>query len=232
MSKKRVLTVRHMEDVRDDHVARYLGENGFEQTHVNPALGIPMPNDPDEYDALLIYGGIQSANDGPDKAYIDEELEWLSNWLSDKRPTLGICLGAQLIAKSLGATVAPHPHGLREIGFHEVTPTAPAQDFLPSASYFYQWHREGFTLPDDCELLAEGRLFPNQAFRYHSNTYGIQFHPEVTRPVMKDWLNHGSTSLIGEGVPSAERQLEDESRYGEKMGNWCRNFLNNWVANW
>ncbi len=221
-----------MEEMRDDYVARFLDENGFQQTHVNPACGVPMPADPDAFDALLIYGGVQSANDGVDKPYIDDELQWLSNWLADRRPTLGICLGAQLIAKSLGATVSPHSDGIREVGFHRITPTAEAGDFLAAPSYFYQWHGEGFTLPPDCELLAAGEQFPNQAFRYHTNTYGIQFHPEVTRPVMTDWLSSGGHSLGSNGTHVATRQLEDEARYGEQMGRWCQKFVSRWVESW
>lgn len=221
-----------MEDIRNDQVALFLNEQGFDQTHVNPAHGVPMPDNPDEFDGLLIYGGIQSANDGSIRPYIDTEIEWLSKWLADGRPTLGICLGAQLIAKTLGATVAPHADGIREVGFHKVTPTAAAGDFLCEPTYFYQWHGEGFTLPENCELLAEGEQFPNQAFRYNHNTYGIQFHPEVTRPVMQEWLSHGGDSLSAKGAHTPERQLDDESRYGENMGNWCRNFVANWIENW
>ncbi len=229
---KKVLTVRHMEDIRADYVAQYLNGSGIEQTHVCPARDIPLPDNPDEFDALLIYGGIQSANDGPDRPYINDELKWLSSWLADGRPTLGICLGAQLIAKALGGEVGPHPDGIREVGFHRITPTAAAAEFLQEPAYFFQWHGEGFTLPENCELLAEGDQFPNQAFRYRSNTYAIQFHPEVTRPVMEEWLIHGAQSLNANGAHSAERQREDETRYGEQMGRWCQNFVDRWIKNW
>ncbi len=231
MSKK-ILTVRHMEEKRDDYVARFLDQNGIAQTHVNPACGIPMPDNPDAFDALLIYGGIQSANDGDHRPYIKDELTWLYHWLKERRPTLGICLGAQLIAKSLGATVAPHPDGLLEVGFRQITPTAAAEQFLPAPAHFYQWHGEGFTLPNDSELLAVGEQFPNQAFCYAGNTYGIQFHPEVTRPVMMEWLTHGCHSLDEPGAHSAEQQLEDEAQYGEQMGRWCQEFVSHWMEKW
>ncbi len=222
-----------MQEIREDHVALFLDEQGIEQIHVNPAHNIPLPENADEFDGLLIYGGLQSANDGPpERPYIDDELKWLENWLADGRPTLGICLGAQLIAKTLGATVGPHSEGIREIGFHKINPTNNAGDFLPETAHFYQWHGEGFTLPDNCELLAQGEQFPNQAFRYRNNTYAIQFHPEVSRPVMKEWLSEAGDLLSAKGAHSAEQQLEDESRYGEKMGNWCRNFVANWIKTW
>ncbi len=221
-----------MDDIRNDYVAMRLRDRGIERENVNPARGIPMPDNPDEYDALLIYGGIQSANDGPEKPYIADELEWISKWLDDGRPTLGLCLGAQLVAKSLGATVGKHPDGIMEIGFHKITPTAAADEFLPAPAHFYQWHGEGFTLPEGCELLAEGEQFPNQAYRYGNNTYGFQFHPEVTRTIMQDWMSSAGHMLSVNGAHGADQQLTDESRYGTDMGNWCQNFVDRWIDTW
>ena len=221
-----------MQEKRDDYIAMFLNEQDIKQVHVNPAHGVPLPENCDEFDAVLIYGGIQSANDGSEKTYIADEINWLSNWLGENRPALGICLGAQLIAKTLGATVSRHPDEICEIGFHKITPTQTANGFISAPSYFFQWHSEGFTLPENCELLAEGEQFPNQAFRYGTNTYGIQFHPEVTRSVMKEWLSSGSHMLNAPGAHSAEQQMEDETRFGSGMGKWCRNFVDHWIKTW
>ena len=229
---KKTINIRHMEEIRNDHVAQFLNKNNIEQLHVNPAHGVPLPADNKDYDAVIIYGGIQSANDGFDKPYITEELDWISDWLASGRPVLGICLGAQLLAKCLGGEVGTHPEHVCEVGFHEVTPTSQANGFLDAPMHFYQWHSEGFTLPDDCELLAEGSQFPNQAFRYQSNTYGIQFHPEITHSIMKTWLMAGSHLLSNSGAHCADQQIEDESFYGENMGRWCWNFMENWMKTW
>ena len=229
---KKTINIRHMEEIRNDHVAQFLNKNNIEQLHVNPAHGVPLPADNKDYDAVIIYGGIQSANDGFDKTYITEELDWISDWLASGRPVLGICLGAQLLAKCLGGEVGTHPEHVCEVGFHEVTPTSQANGFLDAPMHFYQWHSEGFTLPDDCELLAEGSQFPNQAFRYQSNTYGIQFHPEITHSIMKTWLMAGSHLLSNSGAHCADQQIEDESFYGENMGRWCWNFMENWMKTW
>ena len=231
MSKK-VILLRHMQEKRNDHVAHFLEGEQVEQLHVNPAHGVPLPKNSDGYDALIIYGGIQSANDGDEKPYIAEELDWLNDWIDSGRPALGICLGAQLIAKTLGATVAPHVDGIREVGFHEITPTPESNGFLSESVHFYQWHGEGFTKPDNCEILATGKQFPNQAFKYGSNTYGFQFHPEVSRTVMQSWFVGGADSLTAPGAHSAERQLADESRYGEYMENWCLDFMRDWSKTW
>ncbi len=229
---KKAIVLRHMQERRDDHVAQFLNREQVEQLHVNPAYGVPLPTDSSDYDILVIYGGVQSANDGNDKPYIADELDWISNWLDSGRPALGICLGAQLIAKCLGARVAPHPDGIKEIGFHRLEPAATSNGFLERPAYFYQWHGEGFTVPDHCELLVEGEQFPNQAFRYRSNTYGLQFHPEVSRAVMESWHANSNGNPPEPGAHSEQRQLEDESRYGEFMGQWCWNFMHNWSKTW
>ncbi|MDE0310493.1 MAG: hypothetical protein OXI60_11795 [Acidiferrobacterales bacterium] len=229
---RKVINLRHMQDRRDDHVAKFLDRENITQLHVNPAHGVPLPADSSGYDALIIYGGIQSANDGPTRPYITQEIDWITDWLASGRPALGICLGGQLIAKCLGARVGPHPDGIREVGFHELEPVSDSDGFLKAPAHFYQWHGEGFTLPDNCELLARGKQFPNQAYRYQSNTYGLQFHPEVPRVVMKSWLESGSEALSFAGAHSAERQLQDESQYGKSMENWCLDFINTWAERW
>ncbi len=231
MSKK-VINLRHMQEKRDDHIAKFLDREKITQLHVNPAHGTPLPANSSGYDALIIYGGVQSANDGPNKPYIAQEIDWITDWLASGRPALGICLGGQLIAKCLGAQVAPHPDGIREVGFHELQPVSESDAFLQAPAHFYQWHGEGFTLPENCELLARGKQFPNQAFRYQSNTYGLQFHPEVSRAVMESWFENGGEALSFPGAHSADRQLQDESQYGALMENWCLDFMQDWADRW
>jgi len=229
---KKIITLRHMEDKRHDHVAQFLDHSDVIQIYANPAHGVALPEFSDDFNALVIYGGIQSANDGKDRPYIAQELNWITKWISKGKPILGICLGAQLVAKCLGAQVERHPEGLTEVGFRKITPPSTGNGFLGDATHFYQWHNEGFTLPDQCELLAQGDDFPNQAFRYQSNIYGIQFHPEVTRPIMLSWLESGHHTLSNRGAHSAKRQRADEAQHGDAMGKWCRNFMRQWSKTW
>ena len=184
MAKKKAVLLRHMKGERDDHVMRWLSENDIEMAHVNPACGVPLPAGHEGFDALVIYGGIQSANDKEQNPYIPEELEWISRWIHAGKPILGICLGSQLLAKCLGGSVFRHPEGRIESGFYKIQPTGESGKFLKEPAYFYQWHSENFSLPSDCTLLATGETFHNQAFRYNSNVYGVQFHPEVTRTML------------------------------------------------
>ncbi len=232
MAKKKAVLLRHMKGERDDHVMRWLSENNIDMAHVNPACGVPLPAGHEGFDALVIYGGIQSANDKEQSPYIPEELEWISRWIHAGKPILGICLGSQLLAKCLGGSVFRHPEGRIESGFYKIQPTGESGKFLEETAYFYQWHSENFSLPPDCTLLATGETFHNQAFRYNSNVYGIQFHPEVTRTMLSQWVKAGASELNLPGACSASRQLEDEARYGKAMGTWCSNFMANWVNLW
>lgn len=139
-------------------------------------------------DGLVLLGGSQSAND--DTADLQLEYRILEAALDRHLPVLGICLGAQMIARSLGARVLRNP--APEIGWHPV-------EFLPAAQSdpllqglhretLFHWHAETFQLPADAVHLAQSEACPNQAFRYGSQVWGLQFHPEVTPAMIGDWI--------------------------------------------
>ena len=95
-----------------------------------------------------------SAND--DEPYVHAEIDWLRVPLAEGVPYLGICLGAQMLAKHLGARVGFHPEGRIEAGYYPIRPTAAGRRLMSWPAYVYQWHREGFALPRGARLLAEG----------------------------------------------------------------------------
>ena len=105
---------------------------------------------------------------------------------------LGICLGAQLLAKALGGAVSRN--AVREIGWHDVELTEAGRNdpvlstFAPTQEVF-QWHEDGITLPPEAELLATSPASAVQAFRYGEHAYGFQFHLETNRPLIDRWLN-------------------------------------------
>ena len=104
---------------------------------------------------------------------------------------LGICLGAQLIAKTLGAAVYPNQE--KEIGWYDVSPTDHAQNDpllgpFSATEKIFQWHGETFDIPQSTRHLAFSSLCANQAFRYGDNVYGFQFHLEVDEPMIHRWL--------------------------------------------
>jgi GMP synthase (glutamine-hydrolysing) len=140
-----------------------------------------------DYAALIFLGGPMSVNDN--LPYLNREMELIREAAARSQPVLGICLGAQLIAKALGARV--YPNARKEIGWFDLRFTAAAAgDPLfcgLSHETVFHWHGETFDLPPEAELLASSEICRNQAFCFQSNIYGFQFHLEVTPAMISDW---------------------------------------------
>jgi GMP synthase (glutamine-hydrolysing) len=226
----RIILVTHDDGARADRASRYLDERGHGVEWTCPAQGGGLPEPNGAFDAAIVYGGLDSVNDHSEKTYLKAELDWIGCWVGAGKPYLGLCLGGQLLAHSLGGRVAPHGDGLHEYGFFEVRPTAAGREVLPGPLHVYQAHYEGFGLPHGAELLMTGETYANQGFRYGANAYGLQFHPEVTPQLMVRWLDEDRDRMDFPGVHSRDRQIADSRRYNEAMGAWFENFLESWLG--
>ena len=171
-----------------------------------------------------------SANDDNTLPYIRAELDWIEMAIASDKPYLGICLGAQMLARVLGAKVAPHPEALREIGYTPIQPTIAAQNSFERPMQVYQWHKEGFELPSDAVLLAAGEVFPHQAFRYGDRAYGLQFHPEITETLIELWISRAGEQLSFPGAQPREEQLQKHAHFGTTVEDWLQNFLSRWLG--
>ncbi len=139
--------------------------------------------------ALILMGGPMSAND-PDP-WVATEIDLIRHAVDREIPTLGICLGAQMIAKALGARVYRNP--VKEIGWYQTYWTDagrrdPVLGGFPDPVNIFQWHGETFEMPAGAELLAYTKTCTNQAFRAGKTVYGLQFHPEVTPEMIGNWI--------------------------------------------
>lgn len=193
------------------------------------ALGDTLPEDLAPFDGAVIFGGPMSANDDS-LPFIREELAWIPRWVATGKPFLGICLGAQLMARAYGARVAPDPAGRFEIGYFALRPTATGRDFFPPDLHVYQWHGEGFEVPKGGALLACGEIFPNQAFRLGSAAFGVQFHPDVTPTIMRRWTAHAPHRLSLPGAWPLVEQEAQAQRHDEAIARWLTGFLSRWLA--
>ena len=183
----KALAFRHVPFEHLGRIADSLTPLGIACEYVDLHQGGEAP-DIERAAALIVMGGPMSAND--DLAFIRKELDLIGAAISLGKPILGICLGAQLVAKALGARV--YPSAVKEIGWHNIywtgTADRDALHFgLPSPETVFHWHGETFDLPPDAELLAWSEACRHQMYRVGGNIYGLQVHLEVTPEMVADW---------------------------------------------
>ena len=186
----RVLAFRHIPHEGAGYLETVLAARGIQLEYADlyqPDFAAP---DPAAFHALIFLGGPMSVNDP--LPFLRWEERALLDAVNRGQPVLGICLGAQLAARALGARVHANPQ--KEIGWFDVelTPAAaedPLFAGLPRAACFFHWHGETFDLPQNAVLLASSARCRNQAFRFGKSTYGLQFHPEITPAMIAEWCS-------------------------------------------
>ena len=225
---KPVLAILHQEHSSPGRVGQVLKKLGYPLDLRRPRFGDPLPETMDDHAGAVIFGGPQSANDSDD--FIKREIDWIGVPLRDNKPFLGICLGAQMMARHLGAPVTPHPEGHAEVGYYPIRPTEAGRTLCGEwPGRVYQWHREGFDLPSGGELLAEGDAFATQAFRYGSG-YALQFHPEVTHAMMYRWLTRGHLRTQLPGAKQRHEHIADRFVYDYASWAWLTAFIDCWLG--
>lgn len=162
-----------------------------------PWSGQPLPQTVDA-DALVVFGGEQSARDDDTHPYLPDLAALMASYTAMDRPVLGICLGAQLLARAYGAEnhlgLAPE-FGWVDVTLSEAGRRDPVLSQVPQTFPIFQWHSDTFTLPEGAVHLAESPAARNQAFRIGRATYGTQFHFEASRPVVRDWSQTFSETI-------------------------------------
>lgn len=152
-------------------------------------------------DLVIVLGGPIGVYEQDKYPFLMDEIRALQERLAQRRPTLGICLGAQLMAAALGASV--HPGGQKELGWEPITLTAAGMDsclrVLESQPVLH-WHGDTFDIPPGAERLASTRMYENQAFSLGSNVLALQFHPELDPDRFEQWLIGHAVELGAAGV--------------------------------
>lgn len=231
--RKPVLIVLHQEHSTPGRVGRFLTERGYLLDIRRPRFDDPLPRTMAHHAGAIIFGGPMSAND-PDE-FVRTEIDWLGTVLRERAPYLGLCLGAQMLAKHMGAEVWPHVHGRAEIGYYPLEATeagAAAARSIGAAwpAHVYQWHREGFDCPRGAELMATGGDFPVQAIGVNGHAWGVQFHPEVTPAMMHRWTVRAHERLSLPGAQPRESHFEGWCRHDPAVAHWLGAFLDHWLA--
>jgi GMP synthase-like glutamine amidotransferase len=220
----RVLSIVHPGDAGTELFAPVIAAAGHRHDEWTVAEQGPPPLD--GYDAVLVFGGAMHVDQVEQHPWLRPESEWLAELLEGPTPTLGICLGSQLLALAAGAPVGPLAQPER--GWHEVELTDeatgdPVLSSLPERFDALQWHHYAHGLPEGAVALARNDACL-QAFRLGDTTWGVQFHPEVTQPQLERWFADKSD------LPTDRERLQAQTR--ERIGGWnelgrrlCRAFL-------
>jgi GMP synthase (glutamine-hydrolysing) len=188
---KPILALRHVRHEGLGLLAEILRDRGLVFQILDLPEDAPRAFQPRQLSGLVVLGGPMNVDEVDRYSYLAEEVGWIQLAVATGLPVLGICLGSQLLAKALGARV--YPNRVKEIGWYSVDWTAEAADdalFAGCAASpsVFQWHGDTFDLPPNAVLLATSRGCQHQAFRFGQCAYGLQFHIEVTAPVIAEWL--------------------------------------------
>jgi GMP synthase (glutamine-hydrolysing) len=222
-----VLMIVHRREAQPGNVGHWLRAHGYRLDIRCPRFGDPLPQTLERHAGVVVFGGPMSVNDPDD--YIKREIDWLSVPLRENKPYFGICLGAQMLAKHLGARVGFHPDGLVEVGYYPIEASDQGRALLPWPSHVYHWHCEGFDMPSGAVRIACGSAFENQAIRY-GPAYGVQFHPEMTLAMIYRWTTVAAHRLGQPGARPRQDHIAAHCSHGAPMRTWLARFLRLWLS--
>lgn len=208
----RVLVVQNFDDTGLGQVGMALDEAGAEIDLRKPYLGEPLPADAVQHDAVVVLGGGQNALADDVYPYFPDLLALLRDFAGRDRAVLGICLGAQLVARAFGGD--NRIGGATEFGWCGVSLTQEGRTdavlgAAPEMFPIFQWHDDTFTLPDGAVRLATNGATENQAFRIGRAVYGFQFHFETDGEMVRDWSRIWALQ-IAQNQPDWPQRLDGE----------------------
>ena len=185
----KILIFKHIPGEPAGHAEQWAEERGHEYTYYywgQDQETAPLP----EFDLLIIMGGKMGAYEEDMHPWLRTEKQIIRKTIASGKKVLGICLGAQLIASALGASVYKNRHP--EIGFHEIKAVDQASPLLKTpvtGSRYFQWHGDTFDLPVGACLIATSDQIKNQAFTFNDNVIALQFHPEMDEKIVEGLLD-------------------------------------------
>ena len=220
---KPLVVVRHQETAPLGVIEEVFSQEGVAWRYHDCWTTAPLPSVSD-VSGLVILGGSMNADEIEAYPYLSEVRRLVREAVDLELPVLGVCLGAQILARALGAEVYRAPK--RELGFVKVRATAIDDEVLSPfapASPVFQFHEDACVLPEGAELLLAGDDIEVQAFRWGGRAYGVQFHFEVTMAEIDAWCDEVDDLEAEWGLAKqevleqAERMLADQQRGGREV---------------
>ena len=217
---KKILLVTH-HDLSDPGIISNILHSKYLTCIINyKNLTFLKKSDIKEYKAIIIFGGKMSANSK--SRFIKNEYKFLSRSINLKKTIIGICLGAQIIAKFYGSIIQKSPYKEVEIGYRNTKKIN--NSIINDRTKFLQFHNEGISLNSNMELLSSGNLFDVDAYKIkNKEIYGFQFHPEVTAKMIENWF--GNLKSIDKGTDNLSKILKDHKTYHEENYFWLNKIL-------
>jgi GMP synthase (glutamine-hydrolysing) len=223
------VVLQHAPTIHLGNIRPVLEEHGYVVRVVDVTCEDVDALDPAEADLVVVLGGEMGVYEADEFPFLTAEQRLLRSRLDAERPTLGVCLGAQLMAGALGARV--YRGGSTQIGFRAVEATAegavsPVRHFagVPVA----QWHGDTFDLPAQATRLASSGDYANEAFAIGDHALAVQFHPELTDEMHEQWVRDGADEL-GEHAIDADALRAERERYSAAMQQASRAAFSEWL---
>jgi len=227
-----ILIIKHISIEGPGTIADFFEKRQVPLDIIELGDGESLPRDMNDIDAVIVLGGPMNVYEEDKCPFLKPEDQFLKEVIKEEIPLLGICLGSQLIAKASGAEVKKAP--VKEIGWSMVQMKDEGQfdplfegidDFLA----VFQWHHDTFDLPLGAKLLSTSKECPHQAFKLGKNIYGLQFHIEVTKPIIESWIKKYFKVEDANSHPQGKKMLDQydqiKDRFDQQAGQIYQNFL-------
>lgn len=223
------LVLRHVAFEDLGILAPLLSARSFKTTYLDAGVDLLDEQAVVDADLVVVLGGPIGVYDTDRYPFLLDEITALTTRMTQHRPTLGICLGAQLMARALGAAV--HSTGRTEIGYAPIILTPTGEDSVLAhltTTPVLHWHGDEFTIPVGAENLAETPGFPHQAFTIGRHALALQFHLEADPNRIEQWLIGHAHELATAGIDPA-RIREDAAHYGAALTKAGTAVLSTWL---
>ena len=220
---KKILVCQHVAYEILGTLNPLLKNRGFRIQYVNFGRHPEQQPAIDKYHALIILGGPMNVDETKRYPHLAYEIKMIEQAMKLNIPVLGICLGAQLIARALGAKVSKNPQA--EIGWYDINKTKLGEEehvfkHFSANEKIFEWHSDTFEIPNGAAHLASSPTCDSQAFCYGENIYGFQFHLEVDQAMIERWMklpNHSKELLNLKGSTGCAEIRRGNQAYLERL---------------
>lgn len=209
-----ILVIQHMTSGAIGALGRFLRDEGARLDERDIERGATLPASSSGHGGLVVLGGVMNAHEDSQYPHLGETARLIREFHDAGKPVLGLCLGAQLIARAFGREAFRHT--VSEMGFvrHDLTAAAATDPLLEGVRaplWLMQWHDDTFDMPDGAVLLMTSEACRNQALRVGEATYGLQGHPEVDPELLEIWLAGASRNGYHHAHPGFYARVREET---------------------